>query len=813
MDLDLRNLISQMTLEEKAGLCSGLDFWHTKPVDRLGIPSIMLTDGPHGLRKQAATSDHLGLNQSLPATCFPPAVTTSFSFDRDLLREIGAAIGEEAVSEGIAVILGPAVNIKRSPLCGRNFEYVSEDPMLAGELSAAIIQGIQSKGVGTSIKHYACNNQETARLINDSIVDERTLREIYLAPFEIAVKKAQPRTIMCSYNKINGTYVCENERLLTDIPRKEWGFEGVFVTDWGAMDERVWALRSGLDLEMPYAGPYRDELIVNAVRSGELDESVLDRAVLRILQMIAKQTATPGDRQGYDIEEHDALARRVLCESAVLLKNEDVLPLPAPASIAVIGEFARTPRYQGAGSSKINPHKVISALDELDQRGIRYDYARGYDLKHQSDPVELTARAVEAALGKERVLVFAGLPDEYESEGFDREHIDLPQDQNELIAKLVAANPNVVVVLHAGSAVRMPWLDQVKGVLLLGLGGQCVGSATVDLLYGDVNPSGKLTETYPFELQDTPAFTQFGKRFTTEYRESIYVGYRYYEKAKKKVCFPFGFGLSYTTFEYRDMKLSATSIRDEEGLALSLKVRNCGERAGKEVVQVYVAPPASILFKPVKQLVEFGKVFLDAGEEKELTFTLGKRAFAFWNVNINDWHVESGTYRILVGSSSADIRCETDVEVTSSRPDVPVPDYRENAPMYYALPNRTLDIPLDQFAAVYGKPVPPSEPSRGTKFTLNSTLWDARKTLVGKYLMKMFKDKTMGALTAQAGTDESFIRMVEAMINNMPLRSFMMSGASYSLLEGILLLLNRKYLKGFRILRKEMKHLDVDLTG
>lgn len=813
MDLDLKNLLSQMTLEEKAGLCSGLDFWHTKPVDRLGIPSIMLTDGPHGLRKQAETSDHLGLNQSVPATCFPPAVTTSFSFDRDLLREMGSAIGEEAVQEGVAVVLGPAVNVKRSPLCGRNFEYISEDPFVAGELAAAMIQGIQSRGVGTSIKHYTCNNQETARLINDSIVDERTLREIYLTPFEIAVKKAQPRTIMCSYNKLNGTYLCENERLLTDIPRNEWGFAGAFVTDWGAMDERVWALKSGLDLEMPYSGPYRDAQIVNAVRSGELDEEVLDQAVLRLLEMAAKQPMNPNPRKGYDIEAHDALARKALCESAVLLKNEDVLPLGVQTSIAVIGDFARTPRYQGAGSSKIKPHKVTCVLEELDKRGISYDYARGYDLKHQADPEELITRALEAASGKERVLVFAGLPDEYESEGFDRTHLNLPVEQNDLITSLAAVNPNVVVVLHAGSAVRLPWLEQVKGVLLLGLGGQCVGPAAVDLLYGNVNPSGKLTETYPFELQDTPAFLQFGKRFTTEYREGIYVGYRYYEKAKKNVRFPFGFGLSYTTFDYSDLKLSAVRIGEEETLTISLKVRNTGDFAGKESVQVYVAPPPSTIFKPEKELREFGKVFLQAGEEKELTFTLGKRAFAYWNVTLNDWHVESGTYRILVGSSSADIRCEAAVEVTSRRPDAAVPFYRTSAPMYYQLPDATLDVPRDQFQVVYGKAIPEPEPPKGARFTANSTLWDGRKSIVGRYLMKIFKARMKEALGEAGGQDESFTHMVEAMMNDMPLRSFTMSGVSFPMLEGILLLLNGKYLKGFKILRREMKTIKVDLTS
>ena len=792
---NLQQIISQMSLAEKAGLCSGKNFWQTKAVERLGIQPVMLTDGPHGLRKQAASADHLGINKSIPATCFPTAVTTSFSFDRDLLRQIGIAIGEEAAQEDVAVVLGPGVNIKRSPLCGRNFEYFSEDPLLAGELAAALIQGIQSQHVGTSLKHYAANNQEAARMINDSLVDERTLREIYLTPYEIAVKKAHPWTMMCAYNKVNGTYMCENERLLSAIPRGEWGFSGVFVTDWGAMDDRVWALQAGLDLEMPYSGAERDQAIIAAVESGELDKAVLDQAVLRILELQEKYQANTRIGQPYDIAAHDALARRAVGESAVLLKNEGILPVKPGSSLAVIGEFAKTPRYQGAGSSKINPHKITSALETLQAEGVPFEYSPGYDLSNIENAEALIAQAVETAQGKDVVLVYAGLPDEYESEGFDRAHLDLPDEHNTLIERLAAVNPNLVVVLHGGSAVRLPWLDKVKAVLLLGLGGQCVGAASVDLLFGQINPSGKLSETYPLALEDTPAYTQFGQRLTTQYRESVYVGYRYYDRAHKEVLFPFGYGLSYTQFEYSDLKLSHSNLQDTEPLTVSLKVKNTGSCAGKEVVQIYVAPPASRLFKPEQELREFGKIFLQPGEEKEISFQLGKRAFAYWNVNLNDWHVESGTYQVLVGSSSRDIRLKGEVAVQSTAGEVEVPAYQDTSPMYYNLPQGTLVISQEQFEALCGFKMPPDERDPRAPFTVNSTLGDARHTAVGKFLYNMFQKKMVEMINTEAGVDKSMSRMIEAMLGDFPLRAFSMSGMPFAMIEGMVALLNKKYLK------------------
>lgn len=798
--IDLREILKQMTLSEKTGLCSGADFWRTQCIERLCVPSIMVTDGPHGLRKQPDSADHLGVNESIPATCFPTASLTGCSFDRDLMFAVGAAIAEEALQEKVAVVLGPGVNIKRSPLCGRNFEYISEDPLLSGELAAALIQGEQSKNVGTSLKHFACNNQEKARMINDSIVDERALREIYLTAFEIAVKEAQPWTMMCSYNKINGTYACENQKLLGDIARGEWGFKGVMITDWGAMNERVQALKAGMDLEMPYAGPYHDLEIADAVTSGELDEAILDQSILRILELISK--TEPNLCEPYDLKAHDLLARQTVCESAVLLKNDNLLPARTDCRIAVIGEFARKPRFQGGGSSKINPNQVTSAIDELTAGAIPHQFARGYALRGDADSGQLTAEAVEAARGQDIVLIYAGLPDEYESEGYDRTSLEMPPEQNALITKVAAVNPNVVVVLLTGSPVSMPWLDQVKAVLLLGLGGQNTGGASIDLIFGRVNPSGKLAETYPLKLEDTPAGQHFGQRVTTEYRESIYVGYRYYDKAEKEVLFPFGFGLSYTTFAYSDLRLSSDRLMDKEMLTVTLKVKNTGSRAGREIVQIYVEPPASVLFKAVRELRAFEKVSLKAGEEKEITMQLNKRAFAYWNVNLNDWHAESGIYQVCAGSSSRDICCQTAVEIVSTAVDVIVPDYQDSAPDYYDLKQKTLDIPAKQFEVIYGSVIGPEPIDPRHRFSINSTAWDARKTILGKVMIRTVRRK-LKAMLGKDSKDDHMAKMIDAMLYDMPLRSMSMGGLPLPQLKGYVMIFNRQYLKGLRgVLRK-----------
>ncbi|MBB6634703.1 beta-glucosidase family protein [Cohnella thailandensis] len=671
MSRDIQALISQMTLEEKAGMCSGLDFWRLKGVERLGIPSIMVTDGPHGLRKQQGSSDHLGLFDSVPATCFPSAAGMASSWDRELIGSVGVALGEECQAEEVAVLLGPGANIKRSPLCGRNFEYFSEDPYLSSEMAASHINGVQSQGVGTSLKHFAVNNQEHRRMSVDAVVDERTLREIYLASFEGAVRKAQPWTVMSSYNKVNGTYASENEFLLTRILKEEWGHEGIVVTDWGANNERVDGLAAGNELEMPGNGGFGDRKIVEAVRGGKLSEEALDRAVARLLELIFKTVDGKRVNAVYDKDAHHALARKVAGESMVLLKNENsLLPLSRGGKLAVIGAFAEKPRFQGGGSSHINPTKLDNPLEEI--RKLAGDsaavaYAQGYSLDSDDADAALIQEAKNVASAADVAIVFAGLPDRYESEGYDRTHLRMPANQEQLIEAVAGAQGNTVVVLMNGSPIVMPWLGQVKSVLEAYLGGQAVGGAVADLLFGETNPSGKLAETFPEKLSDNPSFLFFpGEEDRVEYREGIFVGYRYYDSKQVKPLFPFGHGLSYTTFDYSDLQLGSDRLSDADTLEVRATVRNAGSRAGKEVVQLYVRDAESTVIRPAKELKGFAKVELQPGESKTVTFVLDKRSFAYYNEKLGDWHVETGDFEILIGRSSADIVLSGTVRVEST---------------------------------------------------------------------------------------------------------------------------------------------------
>lgn len=663
----LQELIKQMTLEEKASLCSGADFWHTESVDRLGIPAMMVSDGPHGLRKQDQEADHLGMNDSIKAVCFPAGCGTAASFNRELITRMGETLGEECQAEGVGVILGPAVNIKRSPLCGRNFEYYSEDPLVASEIAGALIKGVQSKNVGTSIKHFLANNQETRRMSSSSEVDERTLREIYMASFEGAVSKQKPWTVMCSYNKINGTYAAEHKEALTDILRGEWGFDGFVVSDWGAVNNRVPDLEAGLDLEMPSSGGINDKLIVDAVKDGSLDEAVLDRAVERILNIVYRFEENRDKTAVFDRDRDHEMAKKVAEETIVLLKNEDnLLPLSEKEDIAFIGKYARKPRYQGGGSSHINSHKVTGAWDCVKDWG-NITFAEGY--ADDADVVDeaMIAEAVANASKAKAAVIFAGLPDAFESEGFDRAHMGMPGCQNELIERVAAVQPNTIVVLHNGSPVEMPWADKVKGIVEAYLGGQAVGAATVDILFGKVNPSAKLPESFPYKLEDNPSYLYYlGEGDRVEYREGVFVGYRYYDTKKMEVRFPFGFGLSYTSYEYSNLKVSADHIKDTDVLEVSVDVTNTGGMAGKEVVQLYISDVESTVIRPVKELKGFEKVELAPGETKTVTFTLDKRAFAYWNTQLHDWHVETGEFRILIGKSSRDIQLEAAVTVEST---------------------------------------------------------------------------------------------------------------------------------------------------
>jgi beta-glucosidase len=679
---DSINRLSELTLEEKASLCLGSDFWHTAAVERLGIPRIMVSDGPHGLRTQLEQGDHVGLLESAPATCFPTASGLASSWNPQLFRTIGEALGREAKKLGVSVVLGPGINMMRSPLCGRNFEYASEDPWLAGELATAMVQGTQSEGVGTSLKHYAANNQEDDRLRVSAEVDERSLREVYLPAFERVVKSAQPWTIMCAYNKLNGTYCSEHHWLLTEILRQEWGFEGLVVSDWGAVHDRVAALRGGLDLEMPPNLGVSDAAVVAAVRDGSLDESILDESVSRVLHLVDRSQPALAEGASFDPDDHHALARRAAHESAVLLKNTgNVLPLqPEPGStVAVIGEFARTPRFQGAGSSQVNPTKVDVALDELQsalagQAEVRF--AAGFGIGTTDLDDQLLQEAVAAARSADHVLVFLGLPGEDESEGFDRTHIDLPTNQVALVHALAEVHNRLIVVLANGGVVRVsPWENKVAAILECWLSGQAAGGAAVDLLLGVVNPSGKLAETIPIRLQDNSSYLNFpGEEGIVRYGEGIFIGYRAYDKLIQPVSYPFGFGLSYTSFRIEDVDVSIAGSVAGGDLAVTVRasVTNAGQRAGAEVVQVYVGDTEASVARPLRELKGFVKVHVEPGETQQVSCRLDERAFAFWSTRFQQWVVESGEFMIAVGSSSRDLVATEMITLDAPRLSLPL---------------------------------------------------------------------------------------------------------------------------------------------
>lgn len=652
--------MAPLSLEQKAALVVGSGYWAT--VDTPGIPVVTMNDGPHGMRTQPNGGDNLGLGSSLPATCYPPATGLASSWDRSLVERVGRAIAEEAIEQGVDIVLGPGVNIKRSPLCGRNFEYFSEDPLVSGELGAAWVRGVQGRGVGASLKHFAANNQETARMTVSAEVDERTLREIYLPAFETIVTREKPWTVMCAYNRVNGVAAAENHWLLTEVLRDEWGFDGVVVSDWGAVDQRVPALKAGLDLEMP--GPQRDstDAIVEAVLSGRLDESVLDIAVERISRLSARDAAARDPQGRIEATPRQALAREAASDSMVLLRNEgDLLPIGTNQSIAVIGEFARTPRFQGSGSSQVNPTRVDAALPALEALA-PVEFAAGYTLDGRGDPEPLIAEAVRVASRADTVLLFVGLTPAEESEGFDRTHIDLPPVQQRLILEVAAANPRTVVILSNGGVVTLePWHDEVPVILETWLLGQAGGAAVADVVFGRVAPSGRLAESIPFRLQDTPSYLNFpGENDVVRYGEGVFVGYRYYESADLPVRYPFGFGLGYTTFELSDLRVV--------GRTTTVTVTNTGQRSGRHVVQLYVSPAPSLVSRPRRELRGFEKVSLEPGESAEVSFELGERAFAHWDVRTHDWIVPGGEYLIEVGNSAHDIVLTAPVKHRGPKP-------------------------------------------------------------------------------------------------------------------------------------------------
>lgn len=729
--MTIPEIISQMTLEEKAALLTGEDSWHIRNCPRLGMERTMVSDGPHGLRKEREDANGGLFKDSIDAVCFPSAVGMASSFHPDALAKLGETLGEECQAEDVSILLGPGVNMKRSPLCGRNFEYFSEDPYLTGRLAASYVRGVQSKGVGTSVKHFAANNQEYRRMSISAVVDERALREIYLAAFEMVVKEAKPWTLMCSYNRINGVYSSENEWLLNRVLRKEWGFEGFVMTDWGASNYRVLGVGSGCDLEMPSSGERNTQRIIRAVRSGKLHESRLDLCVRRILE--ASQRYLDGKRSAiFDREQDHEIARELAREAMVLLKNENnVLPLKEGAKVAFLGEFAKQPRYQGGGSSHIHAHRVTSAW-EAAQGKAQLTFAPGYLLDNEEVDTALLRQAAQTAKDADVAVVFIGLTDRMESEGYDRKHLNLPNSHNELVKAVAKVQKNTVVVLHNGSPVLMPWLGDVQGVLEAYLGGEAAGEAVADLLFGEANPSGKLPETFPLSLEDTPCAAYFpGNQLTVEYRESIYIGYRYYDKADKDVLFPFGFGLSYTQFAYSGLKLSRKKVGEGNALTASFRVKNTGAVAGAEAAQLYVAAPVEHGFRAPQELKGFQKVFLEPGEEQELTLTLDDRAFSYYNVQKSAWEPASGTYEIRIGASSRDIRLKQGVEVMGAS----FPDYEEQYPSYAS--GAVQAVPDGEFEALLGQSLPKAQIEPGERFTINNCLEDAKDTKWGKRFMGM----------------------------------------------------------------------------
>lgn len=665
-----KDIIKKMPLEEKAAFCAGKDFWHLNGVEKYGLPSVMVTDGPHGLRKQAEGADHLGINESVKAICFPAGCALACSFDPELAERMGMELGKLAQTEDVSVVLGPAMNIKRSPLCGRNFEYYSEDPLLCTRIAAGTVRGIQSQNVGASPKHFLANNQEYYRMSSNSVIDEQTMREIYLAAFEEMIKETQPWTVMCSYNKINGTYACENKQYLTDILRNEWGFDGYVMTDWGALNDPVESMKAGLDLAMPGPMPDNTSCIIKAVKNGNMNEDILDTAVERIMDIVQRYVHNHKKDVCYDFESGHEIARQIETESAVLLKNDDnILPLRENENVLFIGEYVKKPRYQGGGSSHINPWRISSVWDVVGEKE-NAAWTQGYtDRYREKEGKKYLEEAVRRAKRADKVVIFAGLPEAYETEGVDRKKLDMPDNQNILIQKVSAVQPNTIVVLHNGSAVTMPWISSVKAVLELYLGGEASGLAAADLLYGKVNPSGRLAETFPLQMEDTPTYPYYGvEKDDILYREGRLVGYRYYNTLHRPVLFPFGHGLSYTLFEYTNLRVDKSEMTDEDTVTVTVDVTNTGQLEGKDVVQLYVQNKSVHEVRPLRELREFKKIFLKAGETKTVVFRLGKRAFSEWNTDIHDWYVPGGTYQIQICANAERVLLEQGITVVNVNP-------------------------------------------------------------------------------------------------------------------------------------------------
>ena len=757
MMFNINEVLSQLTLEEKASLCSGLDFWHLRGLPRLDIPSIMLTDGPHGLRKQTASADHIGISDSHPATCFPPAVTLASTWNPQLAYDIGVALGEECRTQGVSVLLGPGMNIKRHPFCGRNFEYFSEDPYVSQIFARAWINGVQSQGVGTCLKHFALNNQESMRMVVDTIVDERTMHEIYLKGFKTVIQESQPWTIMSAYNKVNGHYMSEHPTLLNPLLRDTWGFKGAVITDWGANHDRIEGLKAGQDIEMPGGYQHQIDIIINAINEGTLSLDVLNTRVKTVLELIHKASLTLNKPyQDYDIEKHHQLARRVAAEGIVLLKNEELtLPIQRGTRLAIIGELAERPRYQGSGSSLINPHKITSVLNAFKQENIPYNYARGYNL--DSDDIELLLlnEAKDLASDADVVICMVGLPDRYESEGFDRKHLNLPHNHIVLIETLCAVNSKVIVCLSNGAPILMPWKNLPSAIIESYLGGQASGEALVDVLYGRVNPSGKLAETFPENVEDILSHHYFpGQQKQVEYREGLYVGYRWFKSANIKPAFPFGFGLSYSAFTIDSLNVKVK----ERDIIIQGSIINHSQLDGYETIQVYVSKPDSVLIRPSQSLIGFKKIWTMNQQTQSFEIKVDIKQLSIYQ---DGEKLESGKYLILVGTSSDDIIQNFNIELTSKD------EITSDKAMAYFNPDKDFRPSDDDFELLLNRPIPKPLPLK--PYTTNSTLVDISAHPIGK--MMLWGILKMSKSLSQGVADEFNQAMIEHMIKEMPLRS------------------------------------------
>lgn len=791
----VKDIIKKLTLDEKCALCSGVTNWNTTPISRLNVPTIVVSDGPHGLRREQENPDVANIMQeSRPATCFPPAVTLASSWDREIAAKVGSAIAEECIDQEVDVVLGPGVNIKRDPRCGRNFEYFSEDPYLAGEMGASYVNGVQKHNVGTSLKHFCANSQEYKRMTIDSVVDERTMREIYLPAFENTVKKAQPYTIMCSYNRINGEYAADNKYVLTDILRDEWGFAGIVLSDWGATNDRVKGILAGMDLEMPTSNGERDKLIKKAVEDGTLSEEDLDKVVERMLTFIFKCYENRKKHENnIDYNKNYEIACDAATSGAVLLKNDGILPLKEGKKIAVIGNMAKEMRYQGGGSSRINPKKLTSFVDYLHENKVEFDYADGYGAYEERPDAAKIEEAKLAAKDKDTVLLFVGLTDVSESEAFDRAHLAIPESHNELVKAILEVNKNVVVVLACGSPMEMPWINDVRAVLNMYLCGEAGGKACYKLLFGKANPSGKLAETFPLSIKDNPASLYFGMGpRTVEYREGLYVGYRYYDKTGKDVLFPFGYGLSYTEFTYGDLRVSADNIGADDGLTVTFSVTNTGKFDGAEVCQVYVRDVESSVYREDKALKGFEKVFLKVGETKEVTVRLDKRSFAFYDVERKDWVVETGEFEILVGASSRDVRLSAKVFVNGVTDVTPTEEGT-----FYKDPKGYAEIPSKEFENLLGRELPCNEPYKKGEMCETNCIRDIDVCSFGKFFKWLVYKAA--PLAAPKNSPASMRRMLQEGAMDLPLRNMyaMTNGiVPRRTVEGLIVRLNSYPFKG-----------------